>query len=97
MLRSQSSLYYVLKEAGLAVQLVQGTVYNKEAGAWAIDGTHVAMTLNHHNERYLIDAGFGVNLPLQPVPLRKNGSKERQFSFESKKRKLKRDASSPIR
>ncbi|MCW4681608.1 arylamine N-acetyltransferase [Bacillus pumilus] len=61
-------LYYVLKEAGLAVQLVQGTVYNKEAGIWAIDGTHVAMTLNHHNERYLIDAGFGVNLPLQPVP-----------------------------
>ncbi|MDX5485303.1 arylamine N-acetyltransferase [Bacillus pumilus] len=61
-------LYYVLKEAGLAVQLVQGTVYNKEAGIWAIDGTHVAMTLNHQNERYLIDAGFGVNLPLQPVP-----------------------------
>ncbi|MCY7435861.1 arylamine N-acetyltransferase [Bacillus pumilus] len=61
-------LYYVLKEAGLAVQLVQGTVYNKEAGTWAIDGTHVAMTLNHHNEWYLIDAGFGVNLPLQPVP-----------------------------
>ncbi|WHX44383.1 arylamine N-acetyltransferase [Bacillus pumilus] len=62
-------LYYVLKEAGFAVQLVQGTVYNKEAGIWAIDGTHVAMTLNHHNERYLIDAGFGVNLPLQPVPI----------------------------
>ncbi|MGM0725193.1 MAG: arylamine N-acetyltransferase family protein [Bacillota bacterium] len=61
-------LYYVLKEAGLAVQLVQGTVYNKEACTWAIDGTHVAMTLNHHNERFLIDAGFGVNLPLQPVP-----------------------------
>ncbi|MEK5008982.1 arylamine N-acetyltransferase [Bacillus sp. FSL K6-3312] len=61
-------LYYVLNEAGLAVQLVQGTVYNKEAGIWAIDGTHVAMTLNHQNERYLIDAGFGVNLPLQPVP-----------------------------
>nr|MDH3175134.1 arylamine N-acetyltransferase [Bacillus pumilus] len=61
-------LYYVLKEAGLAVQLVQGTVYNKEAGIWAIDGTHVAMTLNHQNERYLIDAGFGVNLPLRPVP-----------------------------
>ncbi|MFP5180036.1 arylamine N-acetyltransferase [Bacillus altitudinis] len=61
-------LYYVLKEAGLAVQLVQGTVYNKEAEKWALDGTHVAIVLQHHHERYLIDAGFGVNLPLQPVP-----------------------------
>ncbi|MCU0156092.1 MULTISPECIES: arylamine N-acetyltransferase [Bacillus] len=61
-------LYYVLKEAGLSVQLLQGTVYNKEAGTWAIDGTHVAIMLKHHNEHFLIDAGFGVNLPLQPVP-----------------------------
>ncbi|MBD3859334.1 arylamine N-acetyltransferase [Bacillus sp. 28A-2] len=61
-------LYHVLKEAGLAVQLVQGTVYNKEAEKWAIDGTHVAIVLTHHNERFLIDAGFGVNLPLQPIP-----------------------------
>ncbi|PCK19837.1 arylamine N-acetyltransferase [Bacillus pumilus] len=61
-------LYYVLKEAGLAVQLIQGTVYNKEADKWAIDGTHVAIVLKHDNDRSLIDAGFGVNLPLQPVP-----------------------------
>ncbi|MDM5299536.1 arylamine N-acetyltransferase [Bacillus pumilus] len=61
-------LYYVLKEAGLAVQLVQGTVYNKEAGKWSIDGTHVAITLLYEGKRFLIDAGFGVNLPLQPVP-----------------------------
>lgn len=61
-------LYYVLKEAGLSVQLLQGTVYIKEADTWAIDGTHVAIMLKHHNEHFLIDAGFGVNLPLQPVP-----------------------------
>lgn len=61
-------LYDVLKEAGFVVQLVQGTVYNKEADKWAIDGTHVAIVLIHENERYLIDAGFGANLPLQPVP-----------------------------
>ncbi|KIL13199.1 arylamine N-acetyltransferase family protein [Bacillus safensis] len=61
-------LYYVLKEVGLSVQLLQGTVYIKEADTWAIDGTHVAIMLKHHNERFLIDAGFGVNLPLQPVP-----------------------------
>ncbi len=77
-------LYYVLKEAGLAVQLVQGTVYNKEAGAWAIDGTHVAMTLNHHNERYLIDAGFGVNLPLQPVPFTEEWVKGASIRFRVK-------------
>nr|WGD98653.1 arylamine N-acetyltransferase [Bacillus safensis] len=28
-------LYYVLKEAGLSVQLLQGTVYIKEADTWA--------------------------------------------------------------
>ncbi|WP_144521830.1 arylamine N-acetyltransferase family protein [Bacillus pumilus] len=77
-------LYYVLKEAGLAVQLVQGTVYNKEVGAWAIDGTHVAMTLNHHNERYLIDAGFGVNLPLQPVPFTEEWVKGASIQFRVK-------------
>lgn len=77
-------LYYVLKEAGFAVQLVQGTVYNKEAGAWAIDGTHVAMTLNHHNERYLMDAGFGVNLPLQPVPFTEEWIKGASIRFRVK-------------
>ncbi|MCY7492919.1 arylamine N-acetyltransferase family protein [Bacillus safensis] len=61
-------LYYVLKEAELSVQLLQGTVYNKETDTWAIDGTHVAIMLKHQSERFLIDAGFGVNLPLQPLP-----------------------------
>ncbi|WP_353854506.1 arylamine N-acetyltransferase [Bacillus sp. Bos-x628] len=61
-------LYYVLKEAGLFVQLIQGTVYNKEAADWVIDGTHVAIVLIHESERFLIDAGFGANLPLRPVP-----------------------------
>ncbi|AOZ89214.1 arylamine N-acetyltransferase [Bacillus xiamenensis] len=61
-------LYYVLKEAGLIVQLVQGTVYHKEAEKWAIDGTHVAIVLKQNHEPFLIDAGFGVNVPLQPVP-----------------------------
>ncbi|WP_449376569.1 arylamine N-acetyltransferase family protein [Bacillus safensis] len=77
-------LYYVLKEAGLSVQLLQGTVYNKEADTWAIDGTHVAIMLKHHNERFLIDAGFGVNLPLQPVPFTGDWVKGASMRFRVK-------------
>ncbi|MGV2541386.1 arylamine N-acetyltransferase, partial [Bacillus pumilus] len=61
-------LYYVYNEAGLAVQLVQGSVYNKEACTLAIEGTLAAIPLNHHNECFLIDAGFGANSPLEPEP-----------------------------
>ncbi|MEE3678199.1 arylamine N-acetyltransferase [Bacillus safensis] len=80
-------LYYVLKEAGLSVQLLQGTVYIKEADTWAIDGTHVAIMLKHHNERFLIDAGFGVNLPLQPVPFTEDWVEGASIRFRVKAEK----------
>ncbi|MGE6630148.1 arylamine N-acetyltransferase family protein [Bacillus sp. NPDC077027] len=62
-------LYYVLNESGFTVSLLQGTVFQQEASAWAIDGTHVAILLEHERQLYVIDAGFGTNLPLAPVPL----------------------------
>ncbi|UYO35245.1 arylamine N-acetyltransferase [Bacillus zhangzhouensis] len=77
-------LYYVLKEAGLSVQLLKGTVYNEEADTWAIDGTHVAIMLKHHNERFLIDAGFGVNLPLQPVSFKEDWVEGASIRFRVK-------------
>ncbi|MFS0655170.1 arylamine N-acetyltransferase family protein [Bacillus sp. 179-C3.3 HS] len=80
-------LYYVLKELGFVVQLVQGTVYNKEAGKWSIDGTHVAITLLYEDERYLIDAGFGANLPLQPVPFTEEWVKSPFMRFRVKEEK----------
>ncbi|KKB72735.1 MULTISPECIES: arylamine N-acetyltransferase [Bacillus] len=61
-------LYYVLKEIGFSVQLVQGTVFHPQEGKWALTGTHVAVILQEGNETYLLDTGFGANLPLKPVP-----------------------------
>ncbi|BBP92467.1 hypothetical protein BsIDN1_60850 [Bacillus safensis] len=91
MLRSQSSLILCVKRGrALCTQLLQGTVYNKEADTWAIDGTHVAIMLKHHNERFLIDAGFGVNLPLQPVPFTGDWVKGASMRFRVKLRKPKK-------
>ncbi|MCZ0091527.1 arylamine N-acetyltransferase [Bacillus sonorensis] len=61
-------LYYVLKEIGFSVQMVQGTVFHQKEGAWAQTGTHVSVILQEESEMYLLDTGFGANLPLAPVP-----------------------------
>ncbi|MFT0801449.1 arylamine N-acetyltransferase [Bacillus swezeyi] len=61
-------LYYILKEIGFSVHMVQGTVFNQQERAWAQTGTHIAVILQKANETYLLDTGFGINLPLAPVP-----------------------------
>ncbi|MEC1259489.1 arylamine N-acetyltransferase [Bacillus swezeyi] len=61
-------LYYILKEIGFSVHMVQGTVFNQQERAWALTGTHIAVILQKENETYLLDTGFGINLPLAPVP-----------------------------
>jgi len=59
-----------LKENGFNPSLVLGAVYNHKEQQWSPTGkTHVANLINHHDELYLIDTGFGGNLPLRPVPL----------------------------
>lgn len=62
------TMYYFLKDSGFAVHLVSGTVYNATNSIWAVDSGHIATVLTHHNELYLIEVGFGSNLPLAPVP-----------------------------
>ncbi|MDA7025576.1 arylamine N-acetyltransferase [Bacillus sp. CLL-7-23] len=62
-------LYYVLKDLGFSVHMIQGTVYNEKNQLWSLTGTHVAIVLWEENEAFLIDTGFGLNLPLAPVPL----------------------------
>lgn len=63
-------LYLFLKENGVDVQLVRGAVYVPEINGFSPTGnTHVAIILSEEGERYLIDTGFGGNLPLRPVPL----------------------------
>jgi N-hydroxyarylamine O-acetyltransferase len=63
-------LYLFLKENGLDVELVRGAVYVPDAGGFSPTGrTHVAIILNEEGRKYLLDTGFGGNLPLRPVPL----------------------------
>ncbi|CAM3844732.1 arylamine N-acetyltransferase family protein [Mesobacillus zeae] len=79
-------LYLFLRENGLNVQLVRGTVYNKENGSFSPTGkTHVATVLINGNERYLIDTGFGGNLPLVLVPF--DGKVVRSWNGEFRVRK----------
>jgi len=61
-------LYHVLTELGFSVHMVRGTVFNPKEQAWALTGTHVAVILRESDETYLLDTGFGINLPLAPVP-----------------------------
>lgn len=63
-------LYLFLLENGLDVSLVRGIVFDQETQSWTQNGrTHVTIICNHQEQRYLIDTGFGGNLPLKPLPL----------------------------
>lgn len=63
-------LYLFLQENGLDVSLIRGAVYNEREESWSETGqTHAANLVFHHGEPYLVDTGFGSNLPLTPVPL----------------------------
>jgi N-hydroxyarylamine O-acetyltransferase len=63
-------LYFFLRENGFDAALARGVVYKTEAGAYIpIGRTHVTMLLTHEDKTYLLDTGFGSNLPLKPVPL----------------------------
>lgn len=62
------TMYYFLKDCGFDVHLVSGTVYHAASNTWAVDSGHVATVLKHNTEFYLIEVGFGSNLPLSPVP-----------------------------
>ncbi|GIN95629.1 putative acetyltransferase YvcN [Siminovitchia terrae] len=59
--------HLLLKELGLDVHLVSATVAT-ETG-WATDRTHVMSLFRKEGKLYLIDSGFGSDLPLQPVEL----------------------------
>lgn len=62
-----AALYLFLAENDFEVYLVRGVIFNQ---GWSpIGRTHVAILLIHENQTYLVDTGFGANLPLKPVPL----------------------------
>jgi N-hydroxyarylamine O-acetyltransferase len=63
-------LYFFLIENGFSAVLVRGEVYNHVTKEWPKTGrTHIAILLHHEGQSYLVDTGFGGNLPLKPVPL----------------------------
>ncbi|MGI8315787.1 arylamine N-acetyltransferase family protein [Halobacillus mangrovi] len=61
-------LYYFLLENGFRASLVRGEVFNHEKKEWSnIGRTHVAVIIHDQADDYLVDTGFGGNLPLKPV------------------------------
>lgn len=65
-----SILHLFLIENNFNTTLVRGVVYDQLKQQWNTMGkTHVANLFNHNGQLYLVDTGFGGNLPLVPVPL----------------------------
>ncbi|WP_341279259.1 arylamine N-acetyltransferase [Paenibacillus sp. FSL H8-0537] len=63
-------LYLFLIENGFNAVLTRGVVYNHDTKAYFTLGrTHLTILLTHEGQIYLLDSGFGGNLPLKPVPL----------------------------
>jgi N-hydroxyarylamine O-acetyltransferase len=63
-------LYLFLTENGFSPSLVRGVTYNHISQQWSGTGnTHVLNLIAHNGQIYLVDTGFGGNLPLKPIPL----------------------------
>lgn len=65
-----SVLYLFLVENGFDTSLIRGVTYDQKNQNWnSIGKTHVANVVNHNEKLFIVDTGFGGNLPLKPVPL----------------------------
>ncbi|MEH7121217.1 arylamine N-acetyltransferase [Neobacillus vireti] len=65
-----SLFYFFLIENGFNAVLARGVVYNHLKQDYQDLGrTHVTILVNYKGKTYLVDTGFGANLPLKPVPL----------------------------
>ncbi|WP_331457063.1 arylamine N-acetyltransferase family protein [Bacillus sp. FJAT-27245] len=65
-----SILYLFLLENGFETRLIRGVVFNQTHQKWSETGkTHIAILLRNKGRQYLVDTGFGINIPLKPVPL----------------------------
>lgn len=75
-------LYFFLRDNGFDVSMVRGTVYDSETKTFVATGrTHVTLLLRHQGETYIVDTGFGIYLPLQPVPLKGDTVSSRNGEF----------------
>jgi len=65
-----SIFYFFLIENGFNAVLARGVVYKHDTQEYLTLGrTHVTILITHEEQTYLVDTGFGGNLPLKPVPL----------------------------
>ncbi|MFD0692645.1 arylamine N-acetyltransferase [Paenibacillus sp. GCM10027628] len=65
-----SILYLFLIENFFNTTLVRGVTYDHIGQRWSATGrTHVLNIITHDGQQFLVDTGFGGNLPLKPVPL----------------------------
>lgn len=65
-----SIFYFFLIENSFNAVLTRGVIYENATQEYLILGrTHVTILITHEEQTYLIDTGFGGNLPLKPVPL----------------------------
>ncbi|WP_026696127.1 arylamine N-acetyltransferase family protein [Peribacillus kribbensis] len=63
-------LYFFLMENEFHVSMIRGIIFDPRQETWSSTGkTHAAILLNHKGTKYLVDTGFGGNLPLVPIPL----------------------------
>lgn len=63
-------LYFFLIENGFQAVLTRGRIYDNASQQYLTLGrTHVTILLTHEDHTFLVDTGFGGNLPLKPVPL----------------------------
>jgi N-hydroxyarylamine O-acetyltransferase len=63
-------LYLFLIENRFDAVLTTGVVYKNDTQTYPTLGrTHVSILLTHEEQTYVLDTGFGGNLPLTPVPL----------------------------
>lgn len=61
-------LYLELSDAGYNVKLLRASTFNIETNSYYKDlKTHIVILLSFNNRLYLIDSGYGANLPLTPV------------------------------
>lgn len=62
-------LYLFLRENGFQVSMLKGTTYDAVNNIWSKTGaTHATILLEENGKRYIVDSGYGANLPLKPVP-----------------------------
>ncbi|MEH7095560.1 arylamine N-acetyltransferase family protein [Neobacillus vireti] len=65
-----SLFYFYLITNEFDAFLARGVVFNQAKQEYQDLGrTHVTILVNHEGRSYVVDTGFGGNLPLKPVPL----------------------------